>query len=436
MIFGLNTNQLLSLTALGVLLLLGLLVVVVLFSGLFKARSLLRREFSAYFFSPFAYVMLVGFLAITGVFFTTTLRQLTASGPVGTEHPMQVMLGDQWKYWWVFWLVFLVIPSLLTMRLFAEERSTGTLEMLMTTPIKDWQVVAAKYVACLGFYVLLWLPTLAYLPVLLDLHTPIVHFEWNQVTVQPVWTLYSIIFLSGLGAAVLGLLLALLPLGKRGRILALTLFLLGVLTAGAGGWAHFTFDSRILIEVAAGSVWSPFAILLLGGLAALVLAGVLALFAFSTASRTIGLALFLAGLVAVGAGAWGHYHYDDIHLLEVPAGIDPMPVISSYLGLFFAGAMFLSLGLFISSLVRSQMVAALVSLILSLVFIVAGFWRTEMDTSSLFYQLVYFFSVPLHFSQDFSRGLIDTRHLVLYGSVTVFCLFLTVRSLESRRWRA
>ena len=46
-----------------------------------------------------------------------------------------------------------------------------------------------------------------------------------------------------------------------------------------------------------------------------------------------------------------------------------------------------------------------------------------------------FLSVPLHFSKDFSRGLVDTRHLVLYASVAVFSVFLTVRSLESRRWR-
>jgi len=112
-----------------------------------------------------------------------------------------------------------------------------------------------------------------------------------------------------------------------------------------------------------------------------------------------------------------------------------MPVVSSYLGLFLAGAMFLALGLLVSSLVRSQMVAALISLILSLVFIVAGFWRPDIDTSSSLYQALFFFSVPLHFSRDFSRGIIDTRHLVLYGSVALFCLFLTVRSLESRRWR-
>ena len=55
--------------------------------------------------------------------------------------------------------------------------------------------------------------------------------------------------------------------------------------------------------------------------------------------------------------------------------------------------------------------------------------------ASQLYQVLYFFSVPLHFSKDFSRGLVDSRHLVLYASVALFCLFLTVRSLESRRWR-
>src|SRR5439155_14500378 len=139
----------------------------ILVRGLFSARSLFRREFMAYFLSPIAYVVLVVFLAVTGHLFYLTLEQLTASGPKGVEYPMQLMLGDE-----KFWLVFLFIPPLLTMRLFAEERSSGTLEMLMTAPLRDWQVVLSKYLACLGFYVLLWLPTLAYLPVLLDLRLP------------------------------------------------------------------------------------------------------------------------------------------------------------------------------------------------------------------------------------------------------------------------
>jgi hypothetical protein len=81
------------------------------------------------------------------------------------------------------------------------------------------------------------------------------------------------------------------------------------------------------------------------------------------------------------------------------------------------------------------MVAALVSLILSLGFVVAAFWRPDMDASSTVYRVLYFFSVPMHFSRDFGRGIIDSRHVVLYASLALFCLFLTVRSLESRRWR-
>src|SRR5438105_2224009 len=129
--------------------------------------SLVRREFGAYFLSPIAYVVMAVFLAVTGHLFYLTLMQLTAAGPKGVEFPMQLMLGDE-----KFWLVYLFIPPLLTMRLFAEERSTGTLEVLMTAPLTDWQVVLSKYLACFGFYIVLWLPTLAYLPAILSARTP------------------------------------------------------------------------------------------------------------------------------------------------------------------------------------------------------------------------------------------------------------------------
>jgi ABC-type transport system involved in multi-copper enzyme maturation permease subunit len=270
---------------------------------------------------------------------------------------MQLMLGDE-----RFWLVFLFIPPLLTMRLFAEERSTGTLEVLMTAPLRDWQVVVSKYVACLGFYVLLWVPTLAYVPLLLNLQQPVF---------KPAWTIYSYLFLGGLAGVLIALLLAVLPFGSSGRVLSLVLLVAGLLCAGFGGWQHYHVDAERVFELPMGS--------------------------------------------------------------DIKTG--PLPIVSAYLGLFLAGAMFLALGMLVSSLVRSQMVAALISLVLSLAFIVAGFWRPDMDTSTPLYQAIYFFSVPLHFSRDFTRGLVDSRHLILYGSVALFCLFLTVRSLESRRWR-
>jgi hypothetical protein len=166
-----------------------------------------------------------------------------------------------------------------------------------------------------------------------------------------------------------------------------------------------------------------------------VLGLVLLLPPLGTGARLSSLALLGVGAVAAGIGGWFHYSGDAEHLVDIPVNLDPMPVVSTYLGLAMAGAMFLAMGLLVSSLVRSQMVAALVSLVLSLGFVLAAFWRPDMDTGGAAYQTLYFFSVPLHFSRDFTRGLVDLRHLTLYASVAVFCLFLTVRSLEARRWR-
>jgi ABC-2 type transport system permease protein len=318
--------------------------------------SLIRREFTAYFWSPVAYVVLGVFLLGLGWFFHLTLQKLTVRGPDGTEFPMQDLLGNVG-----FWLIFWIIPPLLTMRLFAEERSTGTLEMLMTAPLRDGQVVLSKFLACYLFYILLLLPTLIYLWLLLDLH---------DVHVHPEYTPWSVAMLAGLAVLAMGLLVSIVRLG-------MTAFILVV----------------------------------------------------------------VGGLVAI-TGAWGHYTLDAApHIFEVTAGIDPMPVVTSYMGLALAGAMFLALGLWVSSLVRNQMVAALVALALNLVFILggvlvlSGFKETPSDTAEFVYRFMAFLSVPLHFSHDFTRGLVDTRHVVLYVSVTLAALFLTVRSLESRRWR-
>ncbi|HWG44436.1 MAG TPA: ABC transporter permease [Gemmataceae bacterium] len=354
MFANLNTEQWLTLTLLSVVLVLAVVVLVWLAVGLFRARSLMRREFSAYFLSPIAYVVFVVFLGMTGYLFATALELLTASGPVGIESPMQTMFAHE-----RFWLVFLFIPPLLTMRLFAEERGSGTLEMLMTAPLRDWQVVLCKYLACLAFYSVLWLPTLIYLPALLGAQRPV----WNNV-----WTLSSLSFVIGLAAILLGLILLLPRLG--------------------------------------------------------------------TAARLVSTALIVGGGVAAGLGGWFHYHADGAHLFKIPVLLDPYPVIWTYVGMFMAGAMFLAIGLYISSLVRNQMVAAILALAVGLLFIGAVFWHPERGSGNLLFAPLWnFLSVPRHFDRSFTRGLLDTAPLILYSSTALFCLFLTVRSLESRRWQ-
>ncbi|HSQ57665.1 MAG TPA: hypothetical protein VLM40_18225, partial [Gemmata sp.] len=130
-----------------------------------------------------------------------------------------------------------------------------------------------------------------------------------------------------------------------------------------------------------------------------------------------------------------HYTQDSEHILTVTAGIDPAAVWTSYLGILLVGAMFLSLGLLVSSLVKSQLVAWMVSLLLGLVFVLPSFLRWWFEPGTLGYEIIYFIGVPEQFRQTFTRGQLDTRPLLLYTSVTLFCLFLTVRSLEARRLR-
>lgn len=96
---------------------------------------LMRRELTAYFATPLAYVFLVIFLALTGVF-TFYLGGFFERGQADLEpffnyHP---------------WLFLLLIPAI-SMRVWAEERKSGTIELLLTMPITIWQAVLAKFLA-------------------------------------------------------------------------------------------------------------------------------------------------------------------------------------------------------------------------------------------------------------------------------------------------
>ncbi len=115
-----------------------------------------RREIYGYFLSPVAYATLTFFLAVMGTvfYFLTSLLALGAPG-VGL---MNLMFGSPF-----FWMTQLVTIPLLTMRLFAEERKSGTLETLLTAPVSDATVVAGKYAGVLTFYIVMWLPTLLFL---------------------------------------------------------------------------------------------------------------------------------------------------------------------------------------------------------------------------------------------------------------------------------
>jgi ABC-2 type transport system permease protein len=115
----------------------------------------LARELSSYFYSPIAYIVLVFFLLVSGVdfYFQISFMNQRAAG-----YSVQEAFFNSVFFWFAFVLIF----PLITMRLFSEEFKLGTIEPLTTAPVRDWQIVLAKYFGALVFYIILWLPTAIY----------------------------------------------------------------------------------------------------------------------------------------------------------------------------------------------------------------------------------------------------------------------------------
>jgi len=119
-------------------------------------------------------------------------------------------------------------------------------------------------------------------------------------------------------------------------------------------------------------------------------------------------------------------------LISIYGTLEPGPLISGYLGLFLVGSTFIALGLLFSSLTENQIVAAVTSFGALLLFWVIG-WSSTLASSKVG-NFVTQLSILEHFD-DFSKGVIDTKDVIYYLNFIVLCLFLTMRSLESKRWR-
>jgi ABC-2 type transport system permease protein len=245
------------------------------------------RELRAYFASPIAYIVIGLFAALYGAFFGLYLllfvEQSMRMGAMGMGGPVNVnqmmlrpLLGNMA-------VVMLFMLPMLTMRTYAEEKRSGTFELLLTSPLTDVQIVLGKFLGAMAVFVLM---------------------------------------------------------------------------------------------------------------------------------------LLVSGLNLVLLFAWGTPEWKQL--------------LSSYLGLSLMGGSFIALGLFLSSLTRSQVVAGAATFAIALLlWIVSWFGETGSETVKT---LTSFLSVIEHY-EDFSKGVIDTKHLAYYLSFIVFGLFLTVRSVDSERWR-
>lgn len=145
--------------------------------------AIAQRELKAYFGSPIAYVVTALFLVIAGFFFWLSLvntREATLRYVLNT-------LG----------VVFLFLSPALSMRLLAEEQRTGTIELLLTNPVRDAELVLGKYLASLLMLLAMLAPTLYY-PFLLSLY--------GRPDQGPILSGYLGIFLLGAAFLAVGLL--------------------------------------------------------------------------------------------------------------------------------------------------------------------------------------------------------------------------------------
>ena len=123
------------------------------------------------------------------------------------------------------------------------------------------------------------------------------------------------------------------------------------------------------------------------------------------------------------------------HFTHDAATFDPGVIGSTYLGILLLGSVFISLGCFASALTRSQVIAVIISLVFgATLFMIAwvvdglpaqGGWAGRMLACLAFFEQMHYFA----------RGVVDTRPVVLLASLTLFFLFLTLRVVESRRWK-
>jgi ABC-2 type transport system permease protein len=247
-----------------------------------------KKEMRLYFGSPVAYVVFTFFLVISGWFFSQIFLFYS---DVSMRSFMQPQFGQNLNVienvmrplFTNMSVVLLFFMPMLTMRLFAEEKKSGTIELLLTYPVRDGEVLAGKYTAALALYLIL-----------------------------------------------------------------------------------------------------------------------------------LGLTLLYPGLIA--------------YFTQVEWG----PVATGYLGLVLTGAVFLAVGVLVSSLTENQIVAGFGTFGILLALWVVG-WGAEFAGGNLRGVLQYL-SLGDHLD-GFTRGLIDTKDLVYYLTGVALALFLTLRSLESKRWK-
>ena len=236
-----------------------------------RVLSITGKELKSYYTSPIAYVFVSVFIVLTGWLFFNTFF---AAGQATMR----------WFFMYLPWVFMFLVPAV-TMRLWAEEKKLGTLELLMTLPIKDHEVVLGKYLA-------------------------------------------SLVFLTASILLTFPLVLAVAKLGNP----------------------------------------------------------------------------------------------------------DMGPIIGGYLGSILLGASFLAIGVFCSSLTENQIVAFIISVVLSFALFIVGEDIVLVAMPNALRPFFNYLGMGTHF-ESIGRGVVDSRDIIYYVSLVGFFLFLNLKIVESRKWR-
>ena len=234
-------------------------------------KTILFKELKSYFNSAIAYIVMIVFLIIAGVLFSISFFPNNIAS-----------LRDFFGNFFIQLILFVVFIPAITMRSFSEEKKQGTLELLLTKPVQDYELILGKYFAALLLVCITLIPTLLYF----------------------------------------------------------------------------------------------IAVIYMGPLA----------------------------------------FYE---------------VIAGYLGFLLMAAMYIGIGIFVSSLTENQIVAFIVSVLIALFFFLVGKFLMILPLPLVsFFE---FFTTDYHFN-NIMRGVIDSRDIIYYLSMTFFTVFLTKVSIESRKW--
>jgi ABC-2 type transport system permease protein len=202
-----------------------------------------KRELFAFFVTPLAWVLITVFLFVQGMHFFLLVDHFASAGQqLSDQTPLQAFFGNTVL---LYLVLFLLIPPM-TMRVFAEERRSGTIEALMTAPVSSVAVVLAKYAAVITTYVAMWLPTALYLVILKQTG----EIDWHAAGAA-----YLGVLLVGAGYSSIGVLMSAIT---KSQFLALVLTAMVILALFILGIGEFvTREGTTMHDVCAHvSVWA------------------------------------------------------------------------------------------------------------------------------------------------------------------------------------